>query len=493
MKRILCALIVCVSLLGGTALAQQKQVIDTGPVTVGQQTPNLSPPHTPAVDTDLVTAGRNCISGNVALLGQSSATSIDCDGSIDTPAISAGKVTDGGKTLCHSDGSNCYGSSGESASSPSANVLYCTYLSPGSDFGAKWDGCNAALVAAGGGTLDITGLASSSVTQTTSTFVHVGDPTGGTNAVPLTVLLPLSMTWKWSGLNDSTRSAITIYNRSTMLAQGVGGGGCKAIFDTGGSNTLDSLVGVDASIGQNVYTHQEWWCAFDDYVSTFTHGLVNASNMADEFLWRGVGSFNNFGNNWYISNNCCGGKFELIQGYGSGFPQQADHPSGGIPMQIAGNSSISIQGTANSPVDGSPNVAIFGTNRAVNLDLYMEGNGWGDTITPMVTIANDEEGVSFAPSTLAYQDCQASCTKPVFQAASTSTVNIDGGSGNGSVWILDTAAVGGTITVPSTGYGSQQHWTNRPQTQGGTANLSGGTQTVNFPHPFLQDATLHGQ
>ncbi len=337
---------------------------------------------------------------------------------------------------------------------PGNRTIHCNASSPGKDFGAKWDACNAALVAAGGGTLDLTGLADPAIPQITNTFVHVGDPIGGVAAVPVSVQLPLNVTWKWAGLNDPNRSAVTIYNRSSMTGPGVGGGGCRTIFDTGGNNILDSLVGVDASLGQNVYTRQEWWCAFDDYVSTFTHALVNASNMADEFEWKGVGSFNNYGNDWYISNNCCGGKFERLQGYGSGFTQQQDHPSGGIPMIVSGNSAISIDGTANAPKNGLPNLVIQGVNRGVTFSLYMEGNGWNDTTTPMVTIDKQEEGVSFVGGG-AYQDCQSKCTKPVFQSATPSPWMVMGMfSGNGSVWIHDTS-VNPVRTVPSTGYGVQ--------------------------------------
>jgi hypothetical protein len=261
----------------------------------------------------------------------------------------------------------------QTASTPDVTFQAATY--PGTDAGVKINACVAAVIAAGGGVCDATGLGG------TQNFARAG----------VTSLLPDAAVWQWR-MSNSDSCGIHQYSGTAIIGHQPGGGGNNMILTAASGSSMDSIYCTDSSVGY--YIRAEGFSVFNNQAgNTFANGVVHIENVADESSFTRIFAGNYYGDSWHVSGACCGTKFENIQGISNGAINNG--AQGGVPLSVGPGKVDGVafyDSTFNDPGEGFPNIHILGDGYVTNVfgvdffNAYMEGNGMVDATTSMVII-----------------------------------------------------------------------------------------------------------
>jgi hypothetical protein len=278
---------------------------------------------------------------------------------------------------------SCLGA--QTTSTPDVTLQAASY--PGADAGAKINACVAAVIQAGGGVCDATGLGGQ---QNFAEEVEVGSAQSMSARIGVTLLLPDSATWQWQVSNPAS-CGIHQFSGTAIVGHQPGGGGSNMILTALSGSSMDSLYCTDVSGG---YVRAEGFSAFNHEAgNTFANGVVHIQNVVDESSFTRIFAGNYYGDSWHVAGACCGTKFENIQGISNG--AISNGAQGGIPLTIGPGVVDGVafyDSTFNDPGEGFPNIHIVGDGYVTQVwgvtffNAYMEGNGLVDSTTSMVII-----------------------------------------------------------------------------------------------------------
>jgi hypothetical protein len=273
----------------------------------------------------------------------------------------------------------------QTANTSNVTLQAATY--PGTDAGAKVNACVAAVVQAGGGVCDASGLGG---TQTFAEEVEVGNTQSAAAHIGVTLLLPDAAVWQWRMSNPSS-CGLRQFGGTSIIGHQPGGGGNNMILQATSPSSMDSIYCTDLSA---LYVRAEGFFVINRQPgNTFANGVVDIQNVADESSFTRIFAGNYYGDAWHVTNACCGTKFENIQGISNGAINNG--AQGGVPLTVGPGKVDGVafyDSTFNEPGEGFPNIHIQGdgyVTRVWGVDFfnaYMEGNGVIDTSTPMVLI-----------------------------------------------------------------------------------------------------------
>jgi hypothetical protein len=273
----------------------------------------------------------------------------------------------------------------QTTSAPDVTFQATTY--PGTDAGVKINACVAAVIAAGGGVCDATGLGG---TQNFAEEVDLGSTQSASASIGVTLLLPDSAVWQWQ-MSNPTGCGIHQYNGTSIIGHQPGGQGSNMILTAISGSSMDSLYCTDSAIS---YIRAEGFSVFNHAAgNTFANGVVHIQNVVDESSFTRIFAGNYYGDSWHVSGACCGTKFENIQGISNGAINNG--AQGGVPLTVGPGKVDGVafyDSTFNEPGEGLPNIHILGDGYVTQVwgvdffNAYMEGNGVIDASTSMVII-----------------------------------------------------------------------------------------------------------
>jgi hypothetical protein len=157
--------------------------------------------------------------------------------------------------------------SAQTTSTPDVTLQATSY--PGADAGAKINACVAAVIQAGGGVCDATGLGGQ---QNFAEEVELGSTQSLSARIGVTLLLPDSATWQWKVSNPAS-CGIRQFSGTAILGHQPGGGGNNMILTAVSGSDMDSLYCTDVTGG---YIRAEGFSAFNHEAgNTFANGVVH--------------------------------------------------------------------------------------------------------------------------------------------------------------------------------------------------------------------------
>jgi hypothetical protein len=268
-----------------------------------------------------------------------------------------------------------------------SNVTLQAETYPGADAGAKINACVAAVIAAGGGVCDASGLGG---TQNFAEEVELGSLQSASAHIGVTLLLPDTAVWQWHTYNSAT-CGIHQYSGTALIGHQPGGGGSNMVLVATQGASMDSLYCTDSSTS---YVRAEGFSVFNHAAgNTFANGVVHIQNVVDESSFTRIFAGNYYGDSWHVTSACCGTRFENIQGISNG--GISNGAQGGVPLTLGPDKVDGVgfyDSTFNDPGVGLPNIHFLGAGYLTNVfgvdffNAYMEGNGLVDSTTSMVII-----------------------------------------------------------------------------------------------------------
>jgi hypothetical protein len=303
------------------------------------------------------------------------------------------------------------------AQSNNTDVYYATNF-PGSDASIKINACIAAVISAGGGVCDATGLGG---TQKMSQEIRVGNSTSVVGRISVTLLLPESATWLWH-VSDGTSCGIRQYSSTSILSHQPAGGGNRMVLSANSGSDMDAIYCTDIAATNVDYVRAEGFAVWNNQPgNTFANGVVHVRNVVDQSRYVGIFAENYYGDVWHVDSACCGASFEAIQGTSSGTPGLAYTGQGGIPLTLGPGKvdGVSFRNSGfNTPGAGFPDIVMTGESAVNGVDFYntyMEGNGAVDRTTPMVYVGPYVGAVHFFGGFANTEQGTLSSTKAVFE------------------------------------------------------------------------------
>ena len=331
----------------------------------------------------------------------------------------------------------------------------------GADASIQVNACITAVIEAGGGVCDATGLGGYMVM---SEEVQLGSPASVANRIGITLLLPDTATWIWH-LTDGVSCGIYQYSSTSIIGRQPGGGGSRMVLAAKSGSNMDSIYCTDASVNGN-YVHAEGFAVWNNQAgSTFANGVVHIRDVVDQSSFSRIFAENYYGDVWHVESACCGTKFDLIQGTSNGTPGLNNGSTGGVPLTIGPGKvrAVSFSDSGfNAPGAGLPDILIQGKHVVLGVDFfntYMEGNGLIDNTTAMIYIDTYVGAIHFFGGVANTEQSSLSSTKAVFEnhgfdlnveafetVNTTYGINDRTGNTNVPVWIYDPyAQIFGTI------------------------------------------------
>jgi hypothetical protein len=297
------------------------------------------------------------------------------------------------------------------------SAVYSAASYAGADASVKINACIAAVISAGGGVCDASGLGGA---QKMSQEIHLGSSASVAAQVGITLLLPDTATWSWH-LTDSSSCGIYQYSSTSLLGHQPAGGGNRMVLTASSGSQMDSIYCTDASTGGN-YVRAEGFAVWNNQVgNTFANGVVHIRDVVDQSRFVGIFAENYYGDVWHVDSACCGATFDDIQGTSNGAEGLSNASDGGIPLTLGPGKvkAVSFNNSGfNAPGIGSPDIMIKGESAVMGVSFYntyMEGNGTVDSTTPMVYIGPYVGPVHFFGGVANTEQTTLSNTKSVFE------------------------------------------------------------------------------
>jgi hypothetical protein len=308
-------------------------------------------------------------------------------------------------------------SSGTWGQTSGSDVYYATNYS-GADASIKINACIAAVISAGGGVCDASGLRG---TQKMSQEIHLGNSASVAAHIGVTLLLPDTATWLWH-LTDGSSCGIYQYSSTSLLGHQPAGGGNRMVLAASSGSQMDSIYCTDApSTGAN-YVRAEGFAVWNNQSgSTFANGVVHVRDAVDQSRFVGIFAQNYYGDVWHVESACCGATFDDIQGTSNGTQSLSNSSDGGIPLTLGPGKvdGVSFHNSGfNAPGIGHPDIMMKGESAVMGVSFYntyMEGNGTVDGTTPMVYIGPYVGPVHFFGGVANTEQTTLSNTKSVFE------------------------------------------------------------------------------
>ena len=309
------------------------------------------------------------------------------------------------------------GGGGAWAQSTNTDVYYATNFS-GADASIKINACIAAVISAGGGVCDASGLKGS---QKMSQEIQLGSRASVAARSGVTLLLPDTAIWAWH-LTDGLSCGIYQYSSTTLLGHQPGGGGNRMVLTASSGSDMDSIYCTDAPPSGANYIRAEGFAVWNNQAgNTFANGVVHIRDVVDEGRFVDIFAENYYGDVWHVESACCGAEFENIQGTSNGSPGISNLSGGGIPLTLGPGK---VKGVAfrssgfNAPGYGFPDIMITGESAVMGVSFfntYMEGNGTIDNKTPMVYVGPYVGPVHFYGGVANTEQPSLSNTKSIFE------------------------------------------------------------------------------
>jgi hypothetical protein len=298
-----------------------------------------------------------------------------------------------------------------------SNVAETASNFTGADASIKINACIAAVIAAGGGVCDATGLGGS---QKMSEEIELGSPASVANRVGITLLLPDTGAWTWR-LNNSSSCGIYQYSSTSIIGHQPGGGGNRMVLEAATGSDMDSIYCTASSSGGS-YVHAEGFSVWNNQTgSTFANGVVHIRDVVDQSSFSRIFAENYYGDVWHVESACCGTEFDNIQGTSTGTASLSSGSQGGVPLTLGPGKvrSVSFHDSGfNAPGIGHPDILTEGESAIMGVNFYntyMEGNGAVDNETPMVYIGAYAGPVHFFGGVANTEQGSLSSTKTVFE------------------------------------------------------------------------------
>jgi len=302
------------------------------------------------------------------------------------------------------------------AQSIGTDVYYATAFN-GADASVKINACIAAVISAGGGVCDASGLIGM---QKMSQEIDLGSSQSVHSHLGITLLLPDTATWSWH-ITDGSSCGIRQFSGTALLGHQPGGGGSRMILTATSGAQMDSIYCTDAAPA-GVYVRAEGFAVWNNQAgNTFANGVVHIRNVVDESRFENIFAENYYGDVWHIESACCGTSFANIQGTSNGTEGLFNLSPGGIPLVIGPGKvrAVSLRDTAfNTPGFGLPDIMITGKSAVIGVDFYntyLEGNGTIDAATPMIYIGPYVGPVHFFGGVANTEQVTLSASKSVFE------------------------------------------------------------------------------
>lgn len=288
---------------------------------------------------------------------------------------------------------------------------------PGADASVKINACIAAVISAGGGVCDASGLGGS---QVMSQEIRLGNSTSVAARIGVTLLLPETATWFWH-LTDGSSCGIRQFSSTSLLGHQPAGGGNRMVLAANSGSQMDAIYCIDdAATGAN-YVRAEGFAVWNNQPgSAFANGVVHIRTVVDQSRFVGIFAENYYGDVWHVESACCGATFDEIQGTSSG-TVALPAADGGVPLTLGPGKvdGVSFHNSGfNTPGIGSPDIMMTGESAVMGVDFYntyMEGNGAVDSTTPMIYIGPYVGPIHFFGGFANTKQATLSSTKSVFE------------------------------------------------------------------------------
>jgi hypothetical protein len=281
---------------------------------------------------------------------------------------------------------------------PKLGAIYQADQFAGADASVKINACITAVISAGGGTCDASGLSGA---QTVSEQINVGTPAQAASAgVSVTLVLPTSALWTVT-IADGTSCAIKQYSSTTIMRLGEagGGGGNRMLLVPNSSTRISSYYCTDPDAsyaGGGSYIRVGGFWVGDNTTTSRTGPIFKIQKLFDESHLHDMGADVGYGDVWEVGTTCCGTSFEHIQGFAGDTTT-----GGGYPLHLlTGNQAISFRdSTFNGPGAGKNNILIDVGNYNVSFDNVYEER-YADDTTPANKVASGSDDISFTHTTV---------------------------------------------------------------------------------------------
>jgi len=257
----------------------------------------------------------------------------------------------------------------------------------GADASVKTNACIAAVISAGGGKCDASGLTGA---QIISQEIDVGNHA----QVPVTLILPEASTWTVTGITNGTSCAIKQFSQSSIIGPGTGGSGGMRIHGGLNTNNLDSLYCTEAApTGNGSYIRAEGFQLYNPNTATMANGAMNVQAIFDDSDFHDivVASYGTVGINVH-GLVCCGATFTNVTSNGN-------FVAGSIPVKINIASTAVLPAfynlSADHPGSGLNAIQISLTSHsgARFYNTYSEGNN--DLTTANISVSAPSSQVEF--------------------------------------------------------------------------------------------------
>ena len=259
----------------------------------------------------------------------------------------------------------------------------------GADASYKINACIAAVIIAGGGTCDASGLGG---VQTISEQINVGSSTQVAANIGVDLVLPNTGVWSVTITNGSC--GIMQYSRTALYRGGENGyGGNRLILSTNSTTRVDAIYCTDPSpAGGGSYIRAGGFWANNLYSGTLATALFHVQKLYDQSLFKDMGGDLAYGDVWVVSQVQSGSKFDQIHGEagdGSG-------TTGGYPLHVL-NGTADVRFTSssfNNPGTGKSNILVDAGTYDVTFDGVYEEHATADP-TDSNIVASGAYDISF--------------------------------------------------------------------------------------------------
>jgi hypothetical protein len=309
-------------------------------------------------------------------------------------------------------------SSSDMLAQTNGSDVYSATSYSGADASVKINSCIAAVISAGGGVCDASGLKGA---QKMSQEIRLGSSASVAAHIGVTLLLPDTATWTWH-LTDASSCGIYQYSSTSLLAHQPGGGGNRMVLTASSGSQMDSIYCTDApSDGANYIRAEGFAVSNNQPGNTFAGGVVHIRDAVDQSRFVGIFAQNYYGDVWHVDSACCGATFDSIQGTSNGTESLSNGSEGGIPLTLGPGKvdGVSFHNSGfNAPGIGSPDIMIKGESAVMGVSFYntyMEGNGTVDSTTPMIYVGPYVGPVHFFGGVANTEQTKLSSTKSVFE------------------------------------------------------------------------------
>lgn len=274
----------------------------------------------------------------------------------------------------------------------SSNATLYADQFPGATFDVKANACLQAVVAAGGGICNATGLTGS---QSILSEIDVGTRTGSGitgNQISVSLLLSPSLVATVNFVSPGA-CGIKVFSESRLIGTGMGITH-SSIISGAATASMGSIICDDYTAGTGQYVAIQGLTVLNPSNGTFTNGLMFIKNTYDASSFRDVLVAETTNSSLlHIEATCCATLFQ-------NFTLDCNHIAGCVPLQIdslIGDiqpvlSTLFVGISATHPGPGKSNIQVKNTyTSSLNpctfsmYGLYMEGN-LTDTTTPLVNI-----------------------------------------------------------------------------------------------------------